>query len=108
MPEFVEVARVDRLPPGSGARFTVADKVLAVFNVDGTVCAIADTCPHAGGSLGMGKLNGNTVTCPVHGMKFDVTTGCFAGTSDFGVAPYPAKIVDGKIMVSLNPNDKTS
>ena len=39
------------------------------------------------------------VTCPVHGMKFDVTTGCFAGTSDFGVAAYPAKVVDGKIMV---------
>ena len=56
----------------------------------------------------MGKLDGKIVTCPVHGMKFDVTTGCFAGTSDSGVASYPAKVVDGKIMVALCPNEKTS
>ena len=64
---------------------------MAIFNVDGNICAIADTCPHAGGSLGMGKLDGTIVTCPVHGMKFDVTTGCFAGTSDLGVASYPGE-----------------
>jgi len=27
------------------------------------------------------QMHDSTVTCPVHGMKFDVTTGCFAGTS---------------------------
>jgi len=108
MAEFVEVARVERIPPGSGSRFTVADKDVAIFNVDGTICVIADTCPHAGGSLGLGKLDGSIVTCPVHGMKFDVTTGCFAGTSDFGVTSHPVKVVDEKIMVSLSPNEKTS
>ena len=51
------------------------------------------------GLLGMGKLDGKIVICPVHGMKFDVTNGCFAGSSDFGVASYPVKIADGKIMV---------
>ena len=108
MADFIEVARIDRIPPGSGSLFTVADKDIAVFNVDGTICAIADTCPHASGSLGLGKLSGTTVTCPVHGMKFDVTTGCFAGTSDFGVASYPVNVVDGKIMVSLRSNEKTT
>lgn len=102
MAEFVEVAPVERIPPGSGSRFTVADKDVAVFNVDGGICVIADTCPHAGGSLGMGKLDGRIVTCPVHGMKFDVTTGCFAGTSSFGVASYPVEVAHGKIMVSVS------
>jgi nitrite reductase/ring-hydroxylating ferredoxin subunit len=37
----------------------------------------------------------------VHGMKFDVTNGCFAGTPHFGVASFPAKVVDGEIMVAL-------
>jgi 3-phenylpropionate/trans-cinnamate dioxygenase ferredoxin component len=101
MADFIEVARVDQIRLGSGSCFTVADKDVAVFNVDGTICAIADTCPHAGGSLGMGKLDGRIVTCPVHGMKFDVTTGCFAGTSDVAVASYPAKVMDGKIVVAL-------
>lgn len=102
MADFIEVARVDQIRPGSGSPFTVGDKDVAVFSVDGTISVIADTCPHAGGSLGLGKLNGTTVTCPVHGMKFDVTTGCFAGTSDFGVASYPVKVVDAEIMVSIS------
>jgi 3-phenylpropionate/trans-cinnamate dioxygenase ferredoxin subunit len=104
MAGFIEVARLDRLPPGSGAPFTVAENDIALFNVEGTICAIADTCPHAGGSLGLGKLDGRIVTCPVHGMKFDVTTGCFAGTSDSAVASFPAKVVDGKIVVALGSN----
>jgi nitrite reductase/ring-hydroxylating ferredoxin subunit len=101
MAALVEVARIDQIPPGAGSRFIVEGRDLAVFNVDGTICAIADTCPHAGGSLGMGKLDGRIVTCPVHGMKFDVSTGCFAGTSYFGVASYLVEIVDGKIMVAV-------
>src|ERR1700729_2624471 len=102
MADFIEVARVDQIPSGSGRLFTVADKDIAVFNVDGTICAIADTCPHAGGSLGLGKLDGRIVTCPVHGMKFDVTTGGFAGTSDYAVASFPAKVVDGEILVEVS------
>lgn len=54
------------------------------------------------GSLGMGKLNGSTVTCAWHGMKFDVTNGCFAGSSQNGVASYPVKVVEGKIMVAVS------
>ena len=105
MADFIEVARVDQIPPGSGRLFIVAGNDVAVFNVDGNICAIADTCPHAGGSLGLGKLDGRIVTCPVHGMKFDVTTGCFAGTSDSGVASFPAKVVDERIVVALRSNE---
>ena len=108
MADFTRVAPVDRIPPGTGAPFTSMDKDIAIFNVDGAICAIADTCPHAGGSLGMGRLDGKIVTCPVHGMKFDVTTGCFAGTSDFGVVSFPAKVLDGQIMVAFGSNQETS
>jgi 3-phenylpropionate/trans-cinnamate dioxygenase ferredoxin subunit len=98
---FIAIASVDRILPETGAPFTAADKDIAIFNVNGTICVIADTCPHAGGSLGLGKLDGKIVTCPVHGMKFDVTTGCFAGTPHFGVTSFPAKVVDGEILVAL-------
>ena len=98
-PDFVEVARLDEVPPGTG--FRVLDKHVAVFNVGGKICAVADACPHAGGSLGMGRLDGSIVTCPWHGLKIDVTTGCFAGSPDFGVDCYPVKIVDGKVLVGL-------
>ena len=105
MADFVEVARIDQIPPGSGFPLNVAGKAVAVFNVEGHACVIADTCPHAGGSLGLGRLNGQVVTCPVHGMKFDVTTGCFAGTSDFGVDSFPARVMDGRVLVALSDRE---
>ncbi len=101
MADFVEAARLDQLPAGKSTCVKVAGKDVALFNVDGTIHAIDDTCPHAGGSLGTSKLDGKIVTCRAHGMKFDVSNGCFAGTSNSGVASYPVKVVDGKILVSV-------
>jgi hypothetical protein len=37
MAEFLEVARLDQVPSGSGSSFTVAGKDVAVFNVNGTL-----------------------------------------------------------------------
>jgi 3-phenylpropionate/trans-cinnamate dioxygenase ferredoxin subunit len=102
MADFIEVTGLEQIRPGAGSRFIVLDKEMAIFNVDGKICAISDHCPHAGGSLGLGKLDGKIVTCPVHGMKFDVTNGCFAGTPHFGVPSYPVNVADGKILVSIS------
>lgn len=51
MPEFVEAARADQVPPGTGATIKVGDKEIAIFNVDGDFYAIGDSCAHAGASL---------------------------------------------------------
>ena len=100
MSEFVEAARVDQIPPGTGATVKVAGKEIAIFNVDGDVYAIGDSCSHAGASLGAGKLNGKFVTCRAHGLRYDVTTGQVT-TGGFGVASYPAKLTDGKILIAV-------
>lgn len=100
MSEFVEAARADQVPPGTGATVKVAGKEIAIFNVDGNVYAIGDSCTHAGASLGAGKLNGKIVTCRAHGLRYDVTTGQVT-TGGFGVASYPAKVVDGKILIAV-------
>ena len=48
-------------------------RVIALFNVDGTFYALDGVCPHQGGPLGQGTLEGCIVTCPWHGWQFDVT-----------------------------------
>ncbi len=101
MPEFIEAARLDQIPPGTGSTVKVAGKEVAIFNVDGDVYAIGDSCPHRGASLGAGRLNGTIVTCHGHGMRYDVTTGQVTG-GGFGVASYPAKVVDGKILIAVD------
>jgi nitrite reductase/ring-hydroxylating ferredoxin subunit len=51
------------------------DLEVAVFNVDGKFYVLKNECPHAGGPLGEGFLDGPVVTCPWHGWQFDVTSG---------------------------------
>ena len=63
--------QVGDVPPGSAA--LVGDAV--VFNVDGKFCATQATCTHRGGALRQGKLDGSTVTCPLHGSQFNVCSG---------------------------------
>jgi 3-phenylpropionate/trans-cinnamate dioxygenase ferredoxin component len=101
MADFVEAARLEQVPPGTGMCFAVAGKDVAIFNVGGTIYAMEDSCVHQGASLGSGKLDGKVVTCPGHGMRYDVTTGSTISSPGYGVASYPAKVVDGKILVAV-------
>jgi nitrite reductase/ring-hydroxylating ferredoxin subunit len=101
MAEFVEVASLDQVPPGSGRTFSVGDKQVAVFNIDGAVYAMADGCLHHGASLGSGKLKGKFVTCRAHGWRYDVTTGCTMHVPGYGVDKYEAKVTEGKILVAV-------
>ncbi|MHB8421969.1 MAG: Rieske (2Fe-2S) protein [Leptospirales bacterium] len=59
----------------SGAPVTVGNKTIALFKVGGKVHAIDNTCPHRGGPLSEGPLDGTVVRCPLHMWSFDVTTG---------------------------------
>ena len=107
MANYVEVANLEQLPPGGGTVVTIEGKDIALFNVDGTVYAIDDGCLHHGVSLGTSECDGKIVTCRGHGWKYDVTTGSTLNVPGYGVAAYPVKVVDGKIMVAtdetLNP-----
>lgn len=101
MAEFIEVAEASKVPVGTGATFTVKDKQVAIFNVDGTLYAMGDTCLHAGASLGSGKLEGKIVTCRAHGWRYNVTTSNTLNVPDYGTGCYQVKVVDGKILISL-------
>src|SRR5262245_65131578 len=97
MPEFVEVLREEELPAGSGTSVTVAGKDIALFNVDGSIYAIDDSCLHQGSSLGSSKLEGKIVTCRAHGWRYDVTTGSTAHGPCLGGGTYPGKYGNGRM-----------
>jgi nitrite reductase/ring-hydroxylating ferredoxin subunit len=101
VPDFVEVAKLEELPPGSGTSVTVKDKSVAIFNVDGTVYAISDTCLHRAMPLGMGVLEGKVVRCRAHGWKYDVTSGAMPEVPGMKVGCFQAKVEDGKILVAV-------
>lgn len=101
MPNFVEAMPLEQLPSGARTMVKIAETNVALFNVDGELFAINDTCVHQGASLAAGKVDGKVVTCRAHGFKYELTTGFVVGSSGYGVASYPVKVVDGKIWVSV-------
>ena len=94
-----EVARVGEIKEGMSKVVSVNGEDVAVFNVAGQYHATCSTCPHKGGPLGEGMLDGNVVTCPWHQWKFDVTTGVSAVVKTVSVPHYKVVVQDGKILV---------
>jgi nitrite reductase/ring-hydroxylating ferredoxin subunit len=103
MPKFVPVSRVDQIPPGTSKAFAVGDYEVAVFNVGGTFYAIENTCPHQGGPLSEGWLEGPIVTCPWHAWCFDVRTGKMTLGDLAAVEAFEVQILDSTVAISSEP-----
>lgn len=71
---MIPICSLDDLPPGTAVRVE-ADVPLAVFNADGFLYCIDDTCTHQDASLADGYLEGCWVECPLHASTFDLRTG---------------------------------
>ena len=69
------VAQVGEIAEGTKKKVTAGDKAILLANVQGTLHAMDDRCPHMGGSLSQGILEGDHITCPRHGATFDLKTG---------------------------------
>ena len=96
----VKVAKAADVPPGEGRVVQAGTRSLALFNVDGAYHAIDNECPHRGGPLGEGELEGCLLTCPWHAWQFDVRTG-ESVTDDSKVAVYACKVEGGQVLVGL-------
>jgi nitrite reductase (NADH) small subunit len=73
--DWIRIAAVADCPPGAALEAVAAERIVALYNVDGRFFALDGVCPHQGGPLGKGELCGPVVTCPWHGWQFDVRDG---------------------------------
>jgi len=101
MPSFVKLATLDELPPGSMKEVEVEGLVIGLFNVGGEISAMDGICPHQGGPLVEGDLEGCKVTCPWHGWEFDVRTGRTSVGPKIVQTIYPVKISENDILVEV-------
>jgi 3-phenylpropionate/trans-cinnamate dioxygenase ferredoxin subunit len=78
--EFVRVARLSEIPPGTVKGVKARGKEILIANVDGQAYAIGDRCTHLRYHFSKGaKLEGTVLECHGHGAKFDVTDGGVCG-----------------------------
>jgi 3-phenylpropionate/trans-cinnamate dioxygenase ferredoxin subunit len=104
MAGWLDVAGIDELPPGSRRVVDVDGVAVAVFNLGGEFFAIQDICPHDGGELANGKLEGEVIICPRHGARFSIKTGAVLGPPAYeDVRSYPVRVDNGRVQV-LSPD----
>ena len=97
----VRLAPVDEIRPGEGRAVEVPGHTVAVFNVDGRFYAIDNTCPHRGGPLADGELDGTAVACPWHAWRWDVTTGANVNNPAVEIACFPVTVENGAIFTEI-------
>ena len=90
------------VPPGRVIAVAVEGRTYALANVDGQFYALDNNCPHNGGPLARGTLQGRELTCPWHAWRWDVTSGrnCWPG-ADWRAARLPVRVVGEQIQLPV-------
>ena len=99
---FRWVAAVQEIRPGSALLVEAAGQEIALFNLDGNIFAIDNTCPHSGGPLAEGDIEGDCITCPWHGSTFNIKTGEVLGPPAMeSVSTYAARVSGDDIEIDV-------
>jgi nitrite reductase/ring-hydroxylating ferredoxin subunit len=98
---LVKVKTVEEVQPGSTTALKVNGVDYALCNVDGELHCLDGICPHAGGPLGEGTLEGTTLVCPWHEWAFDCRTGVNDFDEDIQLKKYAVSVVDGSILIDV-------
>ena len=75
MVNFIQVGKTSELQEGTMKEVQTQGLKLLLARAGNNYYAADNRCPHMGGNLSQGKLDGTVVTCPRHGSQFDLRDG---------------------------------
>jgi nitrite reductase (NADH) small subunit len=101
MNALVKICEKKDLPrPGEAKEFVAGARILCVANVDGVIRALDNECPHRGGPLAEGLIEGGKLICPWHAWSFDPATGATEASQE-RVPVYPVTIEGEDVFVKV-------
>ena len=113
------VGPVAEFPENTHRVVKIRNIEIGVFNVNGAFYALPNVCPHQFGPLCRGGVNGTMVngpetdwqfewgregeilTCPWHGIEFDIAKGTALSNPKLKVRQYTISVVDDEVMVTF-------
>lgn len=102
MSEFVRICGKADLPASSEAReIAVAERMLCIANENGSISVMDNVCPHRGGPLGQGMLEGGKLICPWHAWAFDLKSGEAVHAPQVKVPVYEIKLDGEDVLAKL-------
>ncbi len=113
---FVEILKKDELNDGELKMVDIQWHELLITRSGNNYYVSDNRCPHMGGNLSMGKLEGTVITCPRHHSQFDLVDGHVIRWTDWtglklkaakilkspkNLKTYEVKIEEDRIMADL-------
>jgi 3-phenylpropionate/trans-cinnamate dioxygenase ferredoxin subunit len=104
------------LKDGAMKKVSVGGRDVLMVRIGGRYYGLDSKCPHLGGDLSKGSLDGTVLTCPVHGSQFDVTDGRALRWTDWtglklglaktlkaprGLKTYDVKVEGDRVLIAL-------
>ncbi|BDD91937.1 (2Fe-2S)-binding protein [Pandoraea sp. NE5] len=102
MSQCIPIDPINELPPGKRKIMFVEGRSIVLFNIEGTVYAIDNACPHDGASLASGQLDGHLLQCPAHGLRFDLKTGCVREPGGLCLTRFPVRVTDSEVVAEVH------
>jgi len=111
------VGLASELPPGKHRVVRIRSLEVGIYNIGGTFYALHSMCPHQFGPVCAGPVgtaathdddwrlklerDGEILTCPWHGMEFEIRTGQCLSKKNMKLRMFPVRVVDGEVRVEL-------
>jgi|GEM_PF-168946 len=101
MPEtdFIEACSVSDIPTNGVKNVNLKGVEIAIFNTKDGFIAHSGVCKHNAFKLELCDIEGDTLTCPLHGWKYRISTGKGIKPSWTCLDTYPLKVEGDKIQV---------
>lgn len=100
-----QVTACENIPLREGRCIQIEGRQIAFFRLNAGFYAVNNRCPHRGGPLADGILNGTMLVCPLHARKYNLETGCDAAGNTACLKTYPTRVENGILFVEL-PREK--
>ncbi|MGE8368558.1 MAG: Rieske (2Fe-2S) protein [Pseudomonadales bacterium] len=102
--EWIPVGPPESLAPGARKLVLLQDGQSAiVFNLGGQFFAMENSCPHAGASMAGGSCVEHLISCPAHGLRFDIRNGQCTASPGLRIRTYEVVVEDRQLW--LRPSE---
>ena len=101
MSQYIKLGKVDDLADGRAMVVEVEGQQIAIFHVGEHFYALEASCPHEGGPLADGVIEGLHVVCPWHAYDFHLKTGECGLDPDLRALTYPVKVQNGDLFIEM-------
>ena len=101
-PAYQRVLPAAELPPGAKKTVQLGGSCVLLCHANQRIYAISNTCSHNQQALDGGRVMGTSISCPLHGARFDLATGAALNLPAKKPVPvYQVRVVDDWIEVAI-------